>query len=196
MEEHDGMKSKERPEESLESPTAASQTESPEETVALREELGKKEEEVKEARDRYLRTMADFENFRKRAQKERVEQTQFANEKLIKEVLPVLDNIERAIAHSSEKDLGKILEGLELIQKQLLTALGKFGVTPIESLHQPFDPAVHQSIGQVESDGEAGDDEDRVASEAQKGYLLNDRVLRPSLVMISKKKTSAPDQTD
>ena len=188
MGEEDGMESKE---ESLEDPPGASKTESPQETIAaLRAELEKKEEE---ARDWRLRTMADFENFRKRTQRERMEQTQFANEKLIREVLPVLDNIERAIAHSNEKDLNKILEGLELIQKQMLSALGKFGVTPIESLHKPFDPSVHQSIGQVESEESAGNEENRVVSEAQKGYLLNERVLRPSLVMISKKRDSAPD---
>lgn len=158
---------------------------------SLRAELQKKESAANESHDRYLRTLADFENYKKRSQKEQVEQAKYANEKLIKEFLPVIDNLDRALLHSKEtKDFDKMVEGVELIQKQLLSALGKFGVRPIESLHQPFDPFLHQSIGQVESDGDSGEKENQVVGETQKGYFLNERVLRPSLVLVSKKKAS------
>ena len=158
----------------------------------LRAELQKKEQAATEAHDRYLRTLADFENYKKRAQKEQMEQAKFANEKIIKEFLPVIDNLERALSHSKEtKDFDKMVEGVELIQKQLLSALGKYGVRPIESLHQPFDPFLHQSIGQVESEDGSGENENQVVGETQKGYFLNERVLRPSLVLVSKKKASS-----
>ena len=162
---------------------------------SLRAEVEKKDQTAGEAYDRYLRTLADFENYKKRAQKEKLEQAQFANEKLIKELLPVVDNLERALSHAKETDdFDKMVEGLELIYKQILSGLGKFGVTPIESLNRPFDPLLHQSIGQVESEEGSSAEEDRVVSETQKGYFLNDRVLRPSLVVVSKKK--APPQGD
>lgn len=160
----------------------------------LRAELQKKEQAARESHDRYLRTLADFENYKKRAQKEQLEQAKFANEKLIKEFLPVIDNLERALLHSKEtKDFDKMVEGVDLIQKQLLSTLAKFGVRPIESLHRPFDPFLHQSIGQVESEEGSGEKENQVVGETQKGYFLNERVLRPSLVLVSKKKSPPGD---
>lgn len=157
-------------------------------------EIEKKEQAAKESHERYLRTLADFENYRKRTQKEQMEQAKFANEKLIKEFLPVIDNLERALASSKDvKEVDRIVQGVELIYKQLLSVLGKFGVMPIESLHRPFDPFLHQSIGQVEMDLQSGEEENQVVGESQKGYFLNERVLRPSMVMVSKKK-SAPSE--
>ncbi len=142
-----------------------------------------------------MRTLADFENYKKRTQRDQADALKYANEKLIKELLPVLDNLERALAHSREtRDFDRMMEGVELIHKQLLSGLGKFGVAPIESLHQPFDPALHQSIGQVEVEEGSDAKENQVVGETQKGYHLNDRVLRPSLVMIAKKK--APPSGD
>lgn len=158
---------------------------------SLRAELRKKEQAADESQNRYLRTLADFENYKKRAQKEQIEQARFANEKLINEFLPVIDNLERALSHSKEtKDFNKMVEGVELTQKQLLSVLAKFGVRPIESLHQPFDPFLHQSIGQVEVEEGSGEEDNQVVGETQKGYFLNERVLRPSLVLVSKRKAS------
>jgi molecular chaperone GrpE len=95
----------------------------------------------------------------------------------------VLDNLDRAISHSREtEDAGKLIEGVDLIRKQFLDVLSKFGVTVLESLGQPFDPHRHQAVGQVETDEE----ENRVVREAQKGYFLHDRLLRPSMVVVSK----------
>ncbi|MFY9309884.1 MAG: nucleotide exchange factor GrpE [Bacteroidia bacterium] len=164
--------------------------ESPEKVIeTLRAGYEKKEQEVREAQDRFMRTLADFENYKKRTQRDQSDALKYANEKLIKELLPVIDNLDRALAHSREtRDFDRMMEGIELVHKQLLSALGKFGVAPIESLHQPFDPFLHQSIGQVEVEEGSNAKENQVVGETQKGYHLNDRVLRPSLVMIAKKK--------
>ncbi|MBI3804881.1 MAG: nucleotide exchange factor GrpE [Nitrospirae bacterium] len=169
---------------------ASSATTSDKTVEALRAESEKNEQAAREAQDRYLRTLADFENYRKRAQREQVDQARYGNEKLIRELLPAIDNLDRAIAHSREtRDFDRMMEGVALTQKLLLSVLGKFGVTPIESLHQSFDPALHQSIGQVEVDEGSDAKENQVVGETQKGYLINERVLRPSLVTIAKRKT-------
>ncbi len=170
--------------------------ESPEKVIeTLRAGYEKKEEEVRQAQERFMRTLADFENYKKRAQRDQSDALKYANEKLIKELLPVIDNLERALDHSREtRDFDRMMEGVELIRKQLFSALGKFGVVPIESLNQPFDPSLHQSIGQIEVEEGSDAKENQVIGETQKGYHLNDRVLRPSLVMIAKKK--APPSGD
>ena len=99
-------------------------------------------------------------------------------------MLPVLDNLARAIGHAKEsKNLDKLIEGLELTQKEFLSVLNKFGVTAIESLGQPFDPAHHQAMLQIETDDQ---EENTVVEEFQKGYLLHNRVLRPALVSVAK----------
>ncbi|MCG3112391.1 MAG: nucleotide exchange factor GrpE [Candidatus Manganitrophus sp. SB1] len=188
---------KERFEESKGPATAEdAPAESPEKVIeTLRAGYEKKEEEARQAQERFMRTLADFENYKKRAQRDQSDALKYANEKLIKELLPVIDNLERALAHSREtRDFDRMMEGVELIRKQLLSALGKFGVVPIESLNQPFDPSLHQSIGQIEVEEGSDAKENQVIGETQKGYHLNDRVLRPSLVMIAKKK--APPSGD
>jgi molecular chaperone GrpE len=165
--------------------------------AALCADLAKKEQAVREAQDRSLRALADFENYKKRSQKEQTEQARFANERLIRELLPVLDNLERALSHSkTTQDFANMLEGVALVHKQQLSVLSKFGVRPIESLDAPFDPLIHQSIGQVELDATISDDADpRVVSEAQRGYFLHERVLRPSLVTIGVKKAPVASAT-
>lgn len=188
---------KERFEESKGPATAEdAPAESPEKVIeTLRAGYEKKEEEARQAQERFMRTLADFENYKKRAQRDQSDALKYANEKLLKELLPVIDNLERALAHSREtRDFDRMMEGVELIRKQLFSALGKFGVVPIESLNQPFDPSLHQSIGQIEVEEGSDAKENQVIGETQKGYHLNDRVLRPSLVMIAKKK--APPSGD
>ncbi len=157
------------------------------------------EQEAKENHDRYLRTLADFENYKKRTQKEKTELAKFANERILEEILPVIDNLERALVHSKEtQDFDKMLEGLAMVQKQFLSVLDKFGVRPIECLNQAFDPSFHQSVGQSEIAADSDVAEGSVVSEAQKGYFLKERVLRPSLVIVAKKaeptSTEAPDE--
>lgn len=172
--------------------------ESPEKVMeTLRDGYEKKEQEAREAQERFMRTLADFENYKKRTQRDQSDALKYANEKLIKELLPVIDNLDRALAHSREtRDFDRMMEGVELIHKQLLSTLGKFGVAPIESLHQPFDPFLHQSIGQVEVEEGSDTKENQVVGETQKGYHLNDRVLRPSLVMIAKKKAPPSEESE
>ncbi len=161
----------------------------PGEVASLRAEIEKKELEAKTSFDRYLRTLADFENFKKRTQKDQADQARFSNERLIKELLPVIDNLERAIAHSKETaDFARMLEGIELICKELHAILAKTGVRPMDAIGKPFDPFFHQSAGQAEIAEGAEGEENRVVGEIQKGYLFHDRVLRPSLVVVSKKK--------
>jgi molecular chaperone GrpE len=159
-------------------------------SIELEKRLAQAEEEKKEAHEKYLRTYAEFENFKKRAVKEQDEQNRYANERLLMALLPVLDNLARAISHVKEsKNLDKLIEGLELTQKEFLSVLNKFGVTVIESLGQSFDPAHHQAMLQVETDDQ---EENTVVEEFQKGYLLHNRVLRPALVSVAKSTGKAP----
>ncbi len=137
-----------------------------------------------EAKDRYLRLYAEFENYKKRAQRDQVDYTKFAAEKVIKELLPVVDNLERAVAHArNAKADASIVDGLSLIVRQFLDALQKCGCEPIEAVGKPFDPAIHQALAQVES---TEHEADSVVEEAQRGYLLHGRILRPALVTVSK----------
>ena len=133
--------------------------------------------------DRFLRERADLENYRKRVQKEKEEILKYGNESFILEMLPAVDNLERAISHASEEGLSAIIEGVKLTLSMLLGTLKKFGVTPLEtSPGTPFDPALHQAMAQVESaDQEPG----TVVAEFQKGYTLNERLLRPAMVSVA-----------
>jgi molecular chaperone GrpE len=154
------------------------------ETEELKKKLEEKEKEAKEHYDRLLRMAADFENYKKRAVREKEEWTKFANEDLIKGILPFIDNLERAVNHSEKtEDFQSLVEGIRLTVQQLLQTLGKFGVSPIESLGKPFNPAVHQAMLVVETDQH---EPNQVVEEFQKGYLLNDRLLRPATVSVSK----------
>jgi molecular chaperone GrpE len=148
--------------------------------------------ELKEARaeaeknwDLYLRERAERENFRKRMQREKEDLARFANENLLRELLPIFDNLERAVSHSAEGQEGGagLLEGVSLTLDQFQKVLEKFGVVPVEAVGQPFDPAWHEAMGQVESDEHPPN---TVAQEMQKGYILNDRLLRPALVLVAK----------
>jgi len=133
--------------------------------------------------DKFLRERADLENFRKRTQREKEEILKYGNEQLILEVLPALDNMERAIAHASEEGLTAIIEGVKLTLSMLQGALKKFGVTPVESAPgTAFDPSFHQAMAQVET---AEQQPNTVVAEFQKGYLLNERLLRPAMVTVA-----------
>jgi molecular chaperone GrpE len=132
--------------------------------------------------DRFLRERADMENYRKRVQKEKEEILKYGNESFILEILPALDNLERAISHASEEG-SAIIEGVKLTLSMLLGGLKKFGVTPVEvTPGTPFDPALHQAMTQVES---ADQEPNTVVAEFQKGYLLNERLLRPAMVSVA-----------
>ncbi|HEY6838042.1 MAG TPA: nucleotide exchange factor GrpE [Geobacteraceae bacterium] len=149
----------------------------------LKEALAAKETEAQENWNKFLRERADLENYRKRVQKEKEEILKYGNESLLVEILPVMDNMERALAHASEETLTAVIEGVRLTHGMLLSTLKKFGVTPIEtSRGTAFDPAFHQAMQQVPCDDVPPNS---VAEEFQKGYLLNERLLRPAMVSVA-----------
>lgn len=150
----------------------------------LKKKLEEKEKELKGHHDRLLRLAADFENYKKRAAREKEDWAKFANEDLIRAILPFIDNLERAVNHAEKvADTGVLIEGVRLTIQQLLQALNKFGLSSFQSVGKPFDPAVHEAMLVVETDKH---ESNQVVEEFQKGYLLNDRLLRPATVSVSK----------
>jgi molecular chaperone GrpE len=150
-----------------------------ERAVALREQLA-------DAQDRLLRLQAEFENFRKRALRERQEAVQYGSQNLFKDLLSVVDNLERAIGHARESgggDLASFLQGVELVERELLGILEKNHVTEIDALGKPFDPSLHEAMAQVES-GKVPPN--TVIDVLQKGFQLRDRLVRPSRVIVAK----------
>ncbi|MDT8442911.1 MAG: nucleotide exchange factor GrpE [Desulfuromonadales bacterium] len=140
--------------------------------------------------DLYLRERADLENARKRHQRDKEDALRFANDRLLKEMVPVLDNLERAVAHAeqgADSNQG-LLEGVNMTINQFRKVLEDFGVKPIKAVGAGFDPNLHQAMGQIESAEQAPN---TVVTEFQRGYLLHDRLLRPSLVMVAKAPTGA-----
>lgn len=143
------------------------------------------EKDKKDNWDRYLRAAADLENLRKR-QKREVEDARLESKgRVLKEMLPVVDNLERAIEHAtSQAGNNPIVEGVQLVLRQFLTAFERLDVTPIEAGGQPFDPNLHEAISQAESDAPPG----TVVQVLQRGYKSGDRLLRPALVVVAKAK--------
>jgi molecular chaperone GrpE len=150
----------------------------------IEKRLEDSEAEAKMAHDRFLRVSAEFENYKKRAQREVDDFRKYANEAILKELLTVVDNLERAVESSSDKcENGQLLEGVDLTLKEILKVFEKFSVKPIEALEHEFDPAVHQAVLQEASEAHA---ENMVIREFQKGYTIHDRLLRPAMVVVSK----------
>lgn len=150
----------------------------------LEKALAEKEAEASANYDKFLRERADLENLRKRFQKEKEDLFKYGNENLILEILPSVDNLERALEHAGNDSGAAIIEGVRMTLTMLLASLKKFGVTPIEAKGAVFDPAFHQAMSQVET---ADQEPNTVVQEFQKGYLLNDRLLRPAMVTVAKK---------
>jgi molecular chaperone GrpE len=149
----------------------------------LQEALAIKETEVRNNWDKFVRERADLENYRKRVQREKEELLKYGNESLMLEILPVIDNMERALSHASEEPHVAVIEGIRLTYAMLLSALKKFGVTTIETTPgTPFDPDFHQAMRQVES---AEFPSNTIVEEMQKGYLINDRLLRAAMVSVA-----------
>jgi molecular chaperone GrpE len=155
-----------------------------EDLAELQNKLLEKTKEAEENYARLLRLAADMENLKKRQERERAELLQFANENLIKELLPVVDNLERALDHGRQQEAPEaLLEGIEMVHQGFLKALERFGVTPIDSVGRPFDPAFHNAVMQEEAP-EVPDCS--VIKELQKGYQLNQRLLRPAMVVVAR----------
>ncbi|MDO4481683.1 MAG: nucleotide exchange factor GrpE [Bacillota bacterium] len=146
------------------------------------EETKKEEnEELKEANEKYMRLAAEYQNFRKRTETEKQNIAAYANERIAKELLNVVDSFERALSTDNDAD-ESFKNGVELIYKQLMTVLGNFGVEAIETEGKEFDPNFHHAVLSEEAEGtEAG----MILMEMQKGYMLKDRVIRPSMVKVS-----------
>lgn len=139
--------------------------------------------EAEENHERYLRVQADFDNFRRRSRQEKEEFAKYAASKLLEQLVPVVDNFERALASSKEtKDFDSLLKGLDMTFRQLDQVLEQEGLKRMEAVGQPFNPEFHQAILQVESDEH---EEGIVVEEVQKGYLYKDKVLRPAMVKVS-----------
>lgn len=159
-------------------------TDQEDEIAELRLKLNAKEEEAKNNYDRYVRQVAELDNFKKRSAREREEAARYANENFVRDLLPVIDNLERAITHASSGGNGKpLIEGVDMVLKGFLDILSKHGVQPVPAVGLAFDPAQHEALAQVES---AECPPNTVIEQHQKGYLMRDRLLRPALVTVSK----------
>jgi len=145
---------------------------------------------IEELNNKYVRLYADFENYKKTASRNREELLKYANEGLMSDILTVIDHLELALQHSSEKESANadaLAEGVDLTLKELRNVLEKHGLTAIESVGKPFDPNIHHAISRIETD-EA--EENIVLKEFRKGYMLRDRVLRAAMVGVAKRNSS------
>lgn len=143
--------------------------------------------ELAEKNDKYLRLYAEFENYKKKTQKDKEEILKYGNETLIYELLPVIDTLEMAVKHSTEGNIDKtqsLSQGVENTLREFLRVLEKFGVKAIEAAGKPFDPAYHHAMSQIEG---VEYEDNMVVQEFRKGYTINNKVIRPSLVAVSKK---------
>ena len=160
--------------------------------AATQDALAVKTEECQALNEKYLRLAAEFENYKRLAQRDQREQIKFGNEQLLKELLPVVDNMERAIkAARDNSGSSALVQGVDLTLKQLSEALTKFGVQAVETVGQLFDPSTHQAVSQVSSNSVPPD---HVVDEFQKGYRLHDRILRAAMVSVSSGPASTDDQ--
>lgn len=152
--------------------------------VELEEKLASAKEEAQANHDRYLRIGAEFDNYKKRILRETAESRKYANETLLRELLSVVDNLERALnaAENENADAAGLIDGVKLTLDELLKIFTRFSVKPIEAHGQPFDPTFHQAMGREKTDDYP---ENTVTQEFQKGYTYHDRLLRPAMVMVA-----------
>lgn len=153
----------------------------------VKHKLASVTDEFDALRDKYLRLAAEFENYKRRAQRDQSEAIRFANESLLKELLPIIDNLERAILSAKESPtLDGVAEGVDLTLKQFMETLAKFGVRPVSSVGEQFDPSRHQAVSRTASAAPAN----TIVEEFRRGYLLHDRVLRAAMVSVAGSETS------
>ena len=159
----------------------------PKESEETEKDLLEKERlHARNMEERFLRVNAEFENYKKRIVRENSERFKYFNLDLIKELLPSLDNLERAITHakSENKDFDSMIEGLEMVNKMTHEVFEKFGVSRVNTVGEVFDPNIHQAVGVVQSDSVP---ENHIVEECLGGYLLHDRIIRPAMVRVSGK---------
>jgi len=155
----------------------------------LKSKLEIKTGEAEENYDRLLRVSAEFENYKKRSAREMADFKKYANQSLLKELLPIIDNLDLAIKAAAEASNGTdacLLDGVELTRKEILKVFENFHVEPIDALGKPFDPNFHEAVMREESDKHP---ENTVVNELQKGYLMHDRLLRPAMVVVAMPKS-------
>ena len=157
--------------------------EAADELAELQERVAKLEKEKNELADQALRTHAEMENFKKRLTREKEDFAKYSNEKAVKEILPVIDNLERAVDHAKEAgETGVLIEGVEMTLDLFQKALERLGVSAVEAVGEIFNPERHEAVQQIES---ADHEPNIVISEFQKGYMLNERLIRPAMVVVS-----------
>jgi molecular chaperone GrpE len=162
-------------------------SEEPESSEAFSgEEVERMAGQLVENRDKYVRLLADFDNFRRRAHKDRQDVIEYGHENLVKDLLSTVDNLDRAIEHAHQNDggdLGSLLQGVELVQRELYAVLAQHEVHVINAEGSEFDPALHEAMAQVQDDSAPPN---TVIEVLQKGYQLRDRLLRPARVVVAK----------
>ncbi len=176
----DSEVTEETSEEVKEQETAAEEDKEEKKSIFGKKKSSKLEEKIAELEDARMRQLAEFENFRKRSEKEKSQMFEIGAKSVVEKILPVIDNFERGLASMPEEEKGTpFADGVELVYKQMLGALDEIGVKPIEAVGQEFDPNFHNAVMTVESDElESG----TVAEELQKGYMYQDSVVRHSMV--------------
>jgi molecular chaperone GrpE len=158
----------------------------------LKAQLEEKSRESADYFDKWLRLRAEMENFKKRMEKEKAEHLKFGNESLLRALLPILDNLERAINHGKDgEENSPLMAGLEMVRKEFAGILERFGVKPVAAVGESFDPEKHEAVSQQESDLEAN----RIVSAVQNGYFYHDRLLRPAKVIVSSGKPGERKET-
>jgi molecular chaperone GrpE len=167
--------------------SAAENTEGVQSEVQVEEllrQISELNSQLEEANQRFLRTQADFDNFRRRTRQEKEDSAKYASQKLMEQLIPVVDNFYRAMqATQANKDFDSLAKGVDMINRQLDQVLTNEGLQRMETIGQPFNPELHQAIMQVESDEY---EEGIIVEELQSGYMLKDRVIRPAMVKVSK----------
>lgn len=168
---------------SEELPAEASETSQGNGEASFPDALATKIEECQALNDKYVRLAAEFENYKRLSLRDQRDQVRYGNEQILKELLPVVDNLERAIRAAREQGGSEVLvQGVELTLKQLTGTLNKFGVQTIDAVGQPFDPTAHQAVSQSPSETVPAQ---HVAEEYQRGYKLHDRTIRAAMVSVS-----------
>lgn len=151
---------------------------------ALKEKIEALERERNEFNDKLLRLHAETENFKKRMTREKDDFVRYSNERVVKEFLPVIDNLERAVDHAKEaSEKGSLLEGVEMTLNLFHQALNRIGVSQVSAVGEPFNPERHEAVQQIESDEH---EPNIVVSEFQKGYMLHERLVRPAMVVVAR----------
>ena len=179
-----GEQATEQLQEAVAESTAPAAATEEDEITTLRMQLQEKEAEAKANYDLFLRERADLENFKRRMQRDKSEALRFANEPVLRDLLPILDNLERAVTHAQVGGNSQsLIEGVSLVLRSFLEMLEKYGVSRVSAKGQPFDPSKHEAMAQVES---AEVEPNTVVDEYAPAYLLHDRLLRPALVTVAK----------